>query len=416
MTAVFPRGRGSGGEVWSVSRLTARVKSILQDALPPICLEGEISNFTHHSSGHMYFSMKDEKSQIRIVFFHGSNRFLKFRPENGMMVRADGEVTVYERSGQYQLLVKRLTPVGTGELEIAFRQTIERLKKEGLFDRERKKTLPRFPARIGVITSPTGAAIHDVIRVLKGRFPVTLLLYPVRVQGEGAADEIAKAIGRMNELGDTDILVIGRGGGSLEDLWAFNEEVVARAIASSSIPIVSAVGHEVDVTIADLVADANAPTPSAAAEMLVPDREEIDTLLASGRTRVVNRMREVLRFQAERVRRFKESRALGRPEARIREEAQRLDDLTRRLEHALLRGQERLTERIAGLGGRLRALDPLAVLERGYCVCRENGTGPAITDAGQIASGALLSIRFRSGGADARVESVFPDEKKEKSS
>jgi exodeoxyribonuclease VII large subunit len=396
--------------IWTVAEITSAVKGTIEEAFPSVWVEGEISNFTHHSSGHMYFSLKDEKAQLRSVFFRGENRLLRFRPEDGMKVRAFGSLTVYEKSGQYQLLVRRLLPVGMGELEVAFRQLVERLEKEGLFEPERKKRLPRFPARVCVITSPTGAAIHDIIRVLATRFPVDLLLYPVRVQGEGAAEEIAAALDRMNEAGGVDLLLIGRGGGSLEDLWAFNEEIVARAIARSRIPVLSAVGHEVDVTIADMVADLRAATPSAAAELLVPGREEIAELLRTRGERLGARAREILRFWRERVGRFRESRALARPESLVREAAQRLDDQSRRLERATETLLARLRERLAGTSSTLRALDPEAVLDRGYCICRTAEGGSAVTDAASIEPGVLLALRFRRGRAEARTEKVFPED------
>ncbi|MBN1826077.1 MAG: exodeoxyribonuclease VII large subunit [Candidatus Eisenbacteria bacterium] len=400
-------GTGADRKIWSVSELTARVKGALEEAFPPLWVEGEISNFVHHTSGHMYFSLKDERAQLRAVFFRGNNRLLNFHPEDGLRVRAYGSLTVYERSGQHQIVVRSLVPVGRGELELAFRALVERLEKEGLFDPARKRPLPRWPERVGVITSPTGAAIHDVIRVLRDRFPVTLLLYPVRVQGEGAAEEIAAAIERMNAAAAADLLVVGRGGGSLEDLWAYNEERVARAIAASRIPVLSAVGHEVDVTIADLAADARAATPSAAAEMLSPDREEVERILEHFARRVARPMEERLRFLAERLRRFRESRALAVPEARVREETQRLDDLSRRLATAATRGGERRRERLAALSGSLRALDPSAVLDRGYSIVRDE-VGRAVLDAAALAPGALLTIRFRRGEADARTERIRP--------
>ncbi|RPJ49421.1 MAG: exodeoxyribonuclease VII large subunit [Candidatus Latescibacterota bacterium] len=395
--------------VYTVGEITSAVKVLIEEGYPSLWVEGEISNFTHHSSGHMYFSLKDEKAQLRAVFFRGENRLLRFRPEDGMKVRAHGSLTVYEKSGQYQLLVRRLTPVGVGELEMAFRQLVERLEKEGLFDASRKKPLPRFPRRVAVVTSPTGAAIHDIVRVLGGRFPVELLLYPVRVQGEGAAEEIAAAIDRLNGAGGFDLLLVGRGGGSLEDLWAFNEEIVARAIARSRIPVLSAVGHEIDVTIADLAADVRAATPSSAAEMLAPARGEIEELLCTRRERLAARMRDLLRFWKERVRRFRESRSLGRPESLVRESAQRLDDLSRRMERAESVFLASLRERLAGSAATLRALDPHGVLDRGYCICRAGEGGRAVTDAAALAAGELLEIRFRRGRAEARTEKVIPE-------
>jgi len=399
-------GPGPEEKIWSVAELTASVKGAIEEAFPPLWVEGEISNFVHHGSGHMYFSLKDEKAQLRAVFFRGDNHLLRFKPEDGMKVRARGSLTVYERSGQYQILVRRLQPVGTGELELAFRQLVDRLGKEGLFDESRKKPLPAYPDRIGVLTSATGAAIHDILRVLRRRFPVTVLLYPVRVQGEGAAEEIATAIERMNERGDVDLLVVGRGGGSLEDLWAFNEEIVARAIVASAIPVLSAVGHEVDVTISDLVADRRAATPSAAAEILAPSRDEVGEGLVASRIRMARTVRDRLRFFRERLRRIREGRALGRPGEMIRREAQRLDDLSGRLARSVGHGHDRARDRIARLRQTLTALDPKGVLERGYCICRDDA-GRAVTDASRLVLGARVEIAFRRGGAGARIEEVY---------
>lgn len=408
MTSLPSPAPGPDEKVWSVVEITAAVKRTLEGAFPALWVEGEISNFVHHSSGHMYFSLKDERSQIRSVFFRGENRLLRFRPEDGMKVRVRGEVTVYERNGQYQLLVRRMVPVGTGDLELAFRQLVEKLRAEGLFDEEKKKPLPRFPRRVAVVTSPTGAAIHDVIRVLRGRFPVELLLVPVKVQGEGAAEEIAAAVDRMNAIGGVDLLVVGRGGGSLEDLWAFNEEAVARAIARSRIPVLSAVGHEVDVTIADLAADVRAATPSAAAEMLAPSREEVEEYLRNRRERLARGALDLLRYWRERIGRYRESRALARPEGLLREEAQRIDDLSRRMASALRNRRERWKEQVGGLERALRALGPLAVLDRGYAICRTAG-GEIVTDGGKLRTGDRLLLRFPKGGAEAETAKAWSD-------
>ncbi len=406
----IPAGKSHRPEekIWSVAELTRRVKSVLENALPMVWVEGEISNFTHHSSGHMYFSLKDERAQIRCVFFRGKNSKLKFRPEAGLKVRLLGDVTVYEPRGDYQLLVDRMIPVGKGELELAFRQLVDKLEKRGWFAAERKKQLPAHPTTVGIITSPTGAAIHDMIRTFQSRMPVEILLYPVRVQGVGAAEEIARAVSRMNEWGEADVLIVGRGGGSLEDLWAFNEEVLAEAIYRSEIPVISGVGHEVDVTISDMVADVRAVTPTAAAEILVPSLANVQADLDRLGDRLVRRIREIFRFWRERLERFAESRALGEPRARLREEAQRLDDLATRIGLALRRVEERFRERIAGLSGKLDALDPLSVLNRGYSICRPASGGNAITDGRNVAKGDLLEVRFRRGSVLARAESIDP--------
>ncbi|MFQ5461413.1 MAG: exodeoxyribonuclease VII large subunit [Phycisphaerae bacterium] len=265
----------------SVSQLTALIKGAIETALPAtVHVAGQLSNFKRHSSGHLYFTLKDAHSELSCVMWRSQATGLKFTPDDGLEVLATGRIDVYERSGRYQLYVRKIEPRGVGALELAFRQLCEKLEKEGLFDPDRKKPLPRFPRRIAIVTSPTGAAIADILRTLQRRFPcVEVLLYPVRVQGEAAGSEIARAIRQANRFGAPesriDLLIVGRGGGSLEDLWAFNEECVARAIFASLIPVISAVGHETDVTVADLVADVRAATPTAAAELAVPVRDEL---------------------------------------------------------------------------------------------------------------------------------------------
>ncbi len=249
--------------VLSVSELTSAIRQVLEASLEPLWVEGEISNFHHHSSGHMYFTLKDSGAQLRCAMFRGPNQRLRFVPADGLLVQAFGRVTVYERQGQYQMLVERMAPAGIGALQRAFEELKRRLEAEGLFAPERKRALPRFPERIGLVTSQRGAAIQDLITVLRRRWPgLTLVVRPVPVQGDGAAEEIARALDEMNAYGALDVLIVGRGGGSAEDLWAFNEEAVARAIHRSLIPVISAVGHEIDITIADYVADARAPTPT----------------------------------------------------------------------------------------------------------------------------------------------------------
>ena len=273
--------------VFTVSELNRQVKAILESSFPVVWVCGEISNFTWHSSGHMYFSIKDRSAQLRCVMWREYAQHLPFTPREGLMIQVRGKISLYEKSGQYQLQVYQMEQQGVGDLRLAFERLAAKLRDEGLFEERYKKPLPRFPERIAVVTSPTGAAIRDIEGVIWRRFPaVRILLVPVPVQGEGAAREIAEAIERVNREKAADILIVGRGGGSPEDLWAFNEEIVARAIFASRIPVVSAVGHEIDMTISDLVADLRAPTPSAAGELVVPDRCEVTILLQTLQSRM----------------------------------------------------------------------------------------------------------------------------------
>jgi exodeoxyribonuclease VII large subunit len=339
---VVPPGEQSAGPAGSnrpitVSQLTRMVKQAITEHLPStFAVMGELSNVSQPSSGHLYFTLKDAACEVRCVMWRSAAESLRFQPEDGMEVVATGGVDVYEPRGQYQLYVRKLQPKGLGELELAFRQLRERLEREGLFDPAHKKSLPEYPERIAVVTSPTGAAVRDIIQTIRRRFPcVTLMLYPVRVQGEGAAQEIAAAISMLNRqadrLGGIDVMIVGRGGGSLEDLWAFNEEVVARAIHASRIPIVSAVGHEVDVTISDLVADVRAATPTAAAELVVPSMEEVVEAIeaTAGRLRrVVRHSLNLARSELAAVERFELFR---RPTGVIRRGEQQVDELAARL-------------------------------------------------------------------------------------
>src|SRR5713226_5079174 len=282
-------------KVWTVSELTGRIRDLLAGEFPDIWVEGEISNCHEAQSGHLYFTLKDPKAQVRCVCFRNQVRLLKFRPEDGLHVLVRGSVSVYEPRGEYQINVEHVEPVGVGALQLAFEQLKKKLAAEGLFEPERKKPLPLLPRRIGLVTSPKGAAVRDVVRVLRRRFPnVHLILYPVRVQGEGAAGDIVKAIKFFNAKQLTDVLLLVRGGGSLEDLWAFNEESVARAIAASAIPFISGVGHEADFTIADFVADLRASTPSAAAEIVVQSRQEFDRHLGELQQGIYERIRYLL--------------------------------------------------------------------------------------------------------------------------
>ena len=392
----------------SVSEATALVKECMDEGLAPLWVEGEVSNFVAHSSGHFYFSLKDAGAQLRCVMFRSANRRLRFVPADGTHAASFGRIGVYARGGQYQLIVERLLPLGEGELQLAFEALKARLAAEGLFDPERKRRLPAFPRKIGVVTSPTGAAIRDIVRVLRRRWPpVQILLRPVRVQGEGAAEEIAAGIADFGRRGGVDLLIVGRGGGSLEDLWAFNEEITARAIAASAIPIISAVGHEIDHTIADLVADQRAPTPSTAAEIAVPDARECLTTAGRqwSRCRVAmdRKLGEVrLRLEAART-----GRALISPLDRLRQESQRADELLQRSRQALERSLASLSERAAQVAARIEALAPIRVLDRGFALCFD-AAGGLLNSVRGVEVGDAIRVELGQGGLRCRVESVEP--------
>jgi exodeoxyribonuclease VII large subunit len=308
--------------------------------LQDIFVKGEISNFKQHSSGHMYFTLKDEKARILAVMFASHSRTMKFLPENGMKVILRGEISVYEPSGQYQIYAKEMRPDGIGDLYLAYEQLKQRLELEGLFAMEYKKAIPLFPKTVGVITSPTGAAIRDIITTIKRRFPIAkVLVFPALVQGEQAAPSIVHAIEKANNMNDIDVLIVGRGGGSIEELWAFNEEIVAKAIFSSEIPIISAVGHETDFTIADFVADLRAPTPTGAAELAVPHIDELMERVLQRQTRLLRAMKERLRFESQHLDRLKKSYAFRYPERLYEQKLEQTDKLTERL----IRGTWRLS-------------------------------------------------------------------------
>ncbi|MBG9733775.1 exodeoxyribonuclease VII large subunit [Paenibacillus alvei] len=328
--------------------------------LQDIWLRGEISNFTHHSSGHMYFTLKDSDSRIRTIMFASHNQKLAFRPKEGTKVIARGNITVYERDGQYQFYAQHMQPDGIGSLFMAFEQLKERLSTEGLFAEERKRSIPRYPAAIGVITSPTGAAVRDILITLRRRQPgVTVLLYPVLVQGTQAAGTIAQAIEAMNRSGEVDVLIVGRGGGSLEELWAFNEEVVARAIAASSIPVISAVGHETDFTISDFVADLRAPTPTAAAELAVTHRDELRQHLTHVNRRLQSAMNRILNQNQERLLRIQQSVVFRKPEQLMMKHADKVGRLREQLAYRLRLVQAQSEQRWKELRGRLREQTPV---------------------------------------------------------
>jgi exodeoxyribonuclease VII large subunit len=388
--------------VLTVSRLNALLQEVVEDNFLMVRVEGEISNFSAPGSGHFYFCLKDEQAQMRAVFFRTRNRLLPFRPQNGMHVLCSGRLSLYPQRGEVQLIVEAVEPVGVGSLQLAFDQLRARLAAEGLFAAERKRPLPPFPAVVGVVTSATGAAIHDILNILRRRSSgLRVLLRPVRVQGEGAAAEIAAAIADFNRFGQIDVLIVGRGGGSLEDLWAFNEEVVARAIHDSAIPVIAAVGHETDITIADLVADLRAPTPSAAAELVVKSRLELERHVDHLQLRLGRQMQGRLAVLRERIGGLQ--RRLRSPRQVVAAWQQQRLNLERRLEKAMRRSLREAQGQLCAQTGRLDALSPLRTLARGYAIVFAEKNGLAVRDAASVQAGETLSIRLARGSIRATV-------------
>ena len=391
--------------VWSVGELTTYLKRLLEtDALlSQVQVRGEISNFKRHSSGHLYFSLKDDHALLGCVCFRGSAGKLRFDPAEGQQVVAWGAISVYEPQGKYQLVVTFMQPDGLGELHQRFEALKARLAAEGLFAPERKRPLPRFPGTIALVTSPTGAAIRDLINILTRRYPLArLLLIPTLVQGEAAPASIVRSLQRAARRG-ADVIICGRGGGSLEDLWAFNEEAVARAIFASPVPVISAVGHETDVTIADLVADLRAPTPSAAAELVAPDRAELQAhLLALGR-QARAALQNLARTRGLRLARLEQNPIFTRPEALLAPWLQRVDLAADRMTDTLRRRLERATHTLERLTASLRALDPREVLGRGYALVQRTRDGALVTRVALAPPGEAVTIAVSDGALPARI-------------
>jgi len=394
--------------VFTVTELNSRVKGLLDmdPILSEVCVRGELSNYKIYPSGHHYFTLKDSESSLRCVMFKGNASKLRFRPENGMGVTAVGRVTVYPRDGAYQLYCSGLMPEGMGDLQIAFEQLKEKLASEGLFDEAHKKPLPTMPGRIAIITSSAGAAVHDMIRILGRRWPLAkILLLPVRVQGTEAPAEIAGAIRYANEFDLADVIITGRGGGSIEDLWAFNDERVARAIFASEIPVISAVGHEPDVTISDYVADRRASTPSNAAEIAVPDAEEIRESLANDSIRLTQAMRKRLDSLAEKLEYYRSKRVLTDPVAAIDDRRLDLDHTRERLLSMEERILSRKKESFVKLTSALDAMSPLRVLARGYTIA-SGADGRTLRSACRLTRGDFLTVTFTDGAANCVVNEV----------
>ena len=393
--------------VLTVSQLNNYVKTLLEndDVLSMFFITGEISNFKRHTSGHLYMSLKDDNSVIRAVMFISYASRLRFKPSDGMKVIIRGRASLYTKDGSYQLYIEDMQPDGIGALSLAFEQLKEKLQKEGLFNETEKKALPPFPKKVGVITSATGAAVRDIITVLKRRYPIAqVVFHTVSVQGDKAAAEIALAITLFNEKEAADVLIIGRGGGSIEELWAFNEEVVARAVYMSKIPIISAVGHETDFTISDFVADHRAPTPSAAAEIAVPDIVELKASISSGKAYMYRLLKDRLAAEKTRLENLKKARVLQSPLALTDEVRQQSDELYRKMISLIETKLGLENERLKGGCGRLMALGPLAVMARGYSIVYNNGK--IITDAEQLKSGSDIEILFNKGSVKAEVKEL----------
>lgn len=395
-------------KIVSVSQVTGYIKEKLEKDinLNNIWIQGEISNFKHHSSGHMYFTLKDRGSALRCIMFRSRAGYLGFTPREGMAVMARGSIAVYERDGQYQLYVEEMQQQGIGALYTAFINLKERLEKEGLFDQCRKRQLPVYPRKIGVITSPTGAAVRDIVTVISRRYPqVHIILIPVAVQGDEAPGQIAEGIRLANCIEDLEVIIVGRGGGSIEELWAFNTEIVARSISTSKVPIVSAVGHETDYTIADFVADLRAPTPSAAAEIVVPDLLELKKQVTGLSQRLYRGIRSQVRAFRERTERCENSQFLKRPKDELYRKMQDIDYLAKRLNQSLVSIVAEKKNKFTLQASRLNDLSPLATLSRGYAICRDE-QGKVVNKTDQIRPDGYLEIVLQDGFVDCIVEKI----------
>jgi exodeoxyribonuclease VII large subunit len=454
MSNLFPATPTAAPErvIYSVTRLNREVKEVLEGSFPLVWVQGEISNLARPGSGHLYFSLKDAQAQVRCAMFKGRNRFLRFAPENGMEVLARAAVSLYEGRGEFQLIVEHMEPAGEGALQRAFEELKRRLHQEGLFDEAHKKPLPAYPRSIGVITSPTGAAVRDILNVLRRRWPVAnVIIYPAPVQGAGASAKLAEALGIAAARKECEVLILARGGGSLEDLWAFNEEVLARAIFACPLPVVSGVGHEIDFTIADFVADRRAPTPSAAAELVSPSAADIAQRVGALSLKLGQCARRCLKEREAHLGHLQKRLPAAR--RLVQSYQQRVDELAMRLvkdmqrllaarRHALLEAAGKLnrhnpahivrlsndrcrwlhqrleraarqylraqTARLDAVEKQLRTVSPQATLERGYAVVTDS-SGRAVRDAGKLKKGEAIRARFARGSAEAQVTGVHKD-------
>jgi len=399
-------------QILSVGDLTDQIKGALEGTFAGVWVAGEISNFSRPQSGHCYLTLKDDRAQIRAVIWRATAGRLRFDLEDGLEVICQGDIDVYAPRGSYQLVIRQIEPKGIGALELALRKLRERLAAEGLFAPERKRPLPRFPRRIAFVTSPSGAAVRDFLEVLRRRWRgVQVLVVPTRVQGEGASREIAAAIEATNRLPlEIDCLVVGRGGGSLEDLWCFNEEPVVRAIHASRIPVISAVGHEIDVTLSDLVADVRALTPSEAAERVVPSADEVGAALAVCHRRLTAALRGMAASARARLENIEGRRVFRRPFDHIHDLLQQLDEISVRAERVMRRRVSDARRRTDGLAAHLESLSPLGILARGYSLTRRSSDDAVVRDAAQLTIGDRLTTRFATGLAISRVEEILAND------
>ena len=396
------------GHIFTIKEISEYIKGKFDTdpQLATVYVRGEISNYKFHSSGHHYMTLKDSESVLRAVMFKFDAAKLKFRPESGLKIIAKGRISVFPRDGQYQLYITDMIPDGIGALSAAFEQLKAKLLAEGLFERETKLPLPKYPKTIALVTSPTGAAIRDMLRILKARYPIaTVLVVPVLVQGPDAAPDIAQAIAYLNRHMCCDLIITGRGGGSLEDLWAFNDETLAREIHASKIPIISAVGHEPDVTISDFVADLRAATPSNAAELAVPDQTVLYDHLSKTNAKLFQHMQSTLQFLKERVKSISEKPCLKNPLNTVSEHRMLLDFQTNRLTSLMQNKISQAKERFVHLAAGMDAMSPLKVLSRGYSIATDE-TGAAVKDSGDLSIGQKVNLRFGSGGAVCTVDEL----------
>lgn len=419
-------------KIYAVSEVTRMIKQELESAFPLLWVEGEISNFYRHQSGHLYFTLKDERSQLRAVMFRSMAQKVPFELEDGLQVVCRGQINVYEPRGEYQLLVEVIEPKGKGALQLAFEQLREKLKKEGLFDPKFKKKLPLLPKKVGIVTSPRGAAIVDILRTIERRFArLHILIYPVRVQGEGAADEIVEGIDYLSRLPDIDAIIVGRGGGSIEDLWAFNEEKVARSIFSCSVPVISAVGHEIDFTIADFVADIRASTPSVAAEILIEKEQSFEERIKNLEKRMIHYQRYFLQEQRHQVFSLAQHRAFQNMKIKLLNLEQKVDDLETRAWNTIRDTQQKIAEdksatflmeeKMRGtlrgmlqhfqaqwerLSAQLHNLSPLNILKKGYALCWRDGGQYLIRKIDEVKKEEELTVSFYKGEFNCLVKKI----------